>query len=113
MSFLRDVASKDGMQSIVLFSYRELRSIKAKAGKQGTNIPSYLLGDVKSLQFYLKNLQEKGMFSLDGIFDYSSIDESDFRKSVNEPASMLQISSGRDTQTYPIAFMKINFKRLF
>ena len=59
ISVLSEIASKHGAEAIVLLSRDELREIKAKADKKGTNLPRYLLGDVKSLQFCLKNLQEK------------------------------------------------------
>ena len=59
MSVLSDMASKHGIDAIVLLSCEELREIKAKAHKQATNLPHYLIGEMKSLQFYLKNLQKK------------------------------------------------------
>ena len=61
----------------------------------------YLSVEVKSLQFYLKHFQEEGMFSIDGSFDYSSIDESVFRNLISHPTSIHQISSGIDTRPIP------------
>ena len=102
MSVLSDIASKHRTYDIALLSHEELRGIIAKESKQDINLPHYLRGHVKSLQFCLKNLQEKGLFSLDGSFDYSSIDESDFRNFWMDPDCMFQISSGRDTRPVPL-----------
>ena len=79
MSVLRETSSKHGIDAIALLYHEEVLEIIAKARNQGTNIPYYLRGHVKSLQLYLKNLQEKGLFSIDSSFDYSSIDGSNFR----------------------------------
>ena len=84
IKIISDMASKHRIEAIVLLSHEEIRKIlseiKAKASKQGTNSPRCLSSDVRSLQIYLKTLQEKGLFSLDSIFDYSSIYELDFRR---------------------------------
>ena len=98
MKILSDVASKHVTCAIVLLSHEELseilRKIKSKANMQGTNHHFHLSGDVRSLQFYLSNLKEKRMFSLDSSFDYSSIDESDFRNFWKYPDCIVQISNG-------------------
>ena len=77
MEILSEMALKHGIGAIVLLSHEELREIlrevQAKAIDK-TNLCCHLSIKVKQLQFYLKNLQEKGMFSFDGSFDYSSID---------------------------------------
>ena len=52
------MALKHGTCAMALLSHEELREIKDKANKQGTNLRHYLYGDVNSIQFYLKNLQE-------------------------------------------------------
>ena len=94
--------SKHGIGAIVLLSHEELREIlrkvQAKANSKDENLLSCLSIDVKQLQFYLKNLQEKGMFSFDGSFDYSSIDELDFRRFSMDPTSIAHISNGWDTR---------------
>ena len=77
-----------------LLSYEEFREIIAKANKQGTNIPHYLLGNVRLLQLCLKNFQEKGLLSLDGSFNYLSMDGSDFRNFWKYPDCIVQISNG-------------------
>ena len=63
MEMLSETVLKHGIGAIVLLSHEELREIlreiKAKASKKDVNLPVYLTGYVKSLQFYLKNLQEK------------------------------------------------------
>ena len=53
---------------------------------------------VKSLQFHLKHLKEQGLCSIDNSFDYSSIDESTFIKSINHPNIISQISSKVDAR---------------
>ena len=58
---LRDMMLENGIEAIVLLSYEDLRNIKDQADKQGTGLPFYLVTEIKSLQFYLKHLQEKGM----------------------------------------------------
>ena len=80
ISFLSDVAWKYGTCAIALLSYEKLRKVIAKPKNQDTNLPCYLYGYMMSLQFCLKNLQEKLLFSFDSSFYYSSIDESDFRR---------------------------------
>ena len=84
MEILSEMALKHGIGAIVLLSHEELREIlrevQAKASDQGTSLCFYLSGKVNQLQFHLKNLQEKRMFSFDSSFDYSSFDELDFRK---------------------------------
>ena len=84
MEILSEMTLTSGICAIVLLSHEELREIlreiKAKANKQDENLRFNLSGDANQLQFYLKNLQGKGMFSFDGSFDYSSIDELDFRR---------------------------------
>ena len=70
----------------------------------------HLAVEVKSLHFYLKNLQEKGLLSIDSSFDYSSIDESVFRNFVNYPTSTHQISSRIDTITVPSPSRKYIWK---
>ena len=57
------------MCTMVILPYEELLETQAE------NLPFYLIRKIKSLQFYLQNFQEKGLFSLDGSFSYSSIDE--------------------------------------
>ena len=68
MGVLKDATSKHGMDSIALLEHEELRTTYL-------SIPIRLDVEVNSLQFYLKHLQEKGLFSIDGSVDYSSIDE--------------------------------------
>ena len=84
MQILSEIALKHGTGAIVLLSHEELRDvfceIKAKARNQDMNLPFYLSSDVKHLHFYLKNLEENGLLSFDVSFDYSSIDEEDFRR---------------------------------
>ena len=94
ISVLRDATSKHGAHTIDLLCYEEIREIKSMSDKQGTNLPCYLLGDTKSIQFYLKNFQEKEIFSFDGSFDYSSIDKSDFRRFWEHSDFIVQISNG-------------------
>ena len=79
---------KDGEDAVVFLSFEELREIKAQSDNQAKNLPTYLFSEMKLLQFYLKHLQEKGLFSIDGGFDYSSIDESEFRKFNKCPSSI-------------------------
>ena len=86
--------SEHGTEDIALFPYEDIRRI-------GSNLPFYLVAEVKSLQLHLKNLQKEGLYSIDDIFDYSSIDESVFRNFVNYPTSTHQISSRIDTITVP------------
>ena len=102
IEILSEMALKHGIGAIVLLSHEELREIlrevQAKANSKDENLLFYLSIDVKQLQFYLKNLQEKGMFSFDGSFDYSSIDELDFRRFSMDPTSIAHISNGWDTR---------------
>ena len=97
------MALKHGIGAIVLLSHEELmeilREVQAKASNKDTNLLFYLSVDVKQLQFYLKNLQEKGMFSFDGSFDYSSIDELDYRRFSMDPTPY--VSNGWDTRPTP------------
>ena len=51
MRFLRDIASKQGTDSIVIFPSEDLRIT-------GLNLPIRLVVEVKSIQFCLKHLQE-------------------------------------------------------
>ena len=74
--------SKDGTDAMVLLPWKELREM------QHENLCFYHLRKIKSLQFYMKNFQEKGLFSLDGSFDYSTIDDPEFRKFINDPTSI-------------------------
>ena len=53
MSVLSVIASKYGTCTIDLFPYEDFRS-------KGLNLPIRLAVNVKSFQFYLKYLQEKG-----------------------------------------------------
>ena len=80
---------------MVLLPWKELREIKDE------NFCFYSLRKIKSLQFYLKNFQEKGLFSLNGSFDYSTIGELAFRKVINDHTSFHQISSEMDTRPVP------------
>ena len=76
------------------FSCEDLQSI-------GESLHSYLVAEVKLLQFYLKHLQEKGLCSFDGSFYYSSIDDSVFRNVLNYPTILSLISSGIDVGPSP------------
>ena len=84
MSFLRNIDSKHGMGTIALLPCKDLRIT-------GFNLPIRLAVKVKSLQFYLKYLQEEGLFSIDGSFDCLSIDESVFRKIINDLTSIFKL----------------------
>ena len=92
IEILSEMALKHGIGAIVLLSHEELmeilREVQAKASNKDTNLLFYLSVDVKQLQFCLKNLQEKGLFSFDGSLDCSSIDESDFRNFWTHPNRM-------------------------
>ena len=63
IEILREIALKHGIDAIVILSHEELREIlheiQARASEQDTKLCFYLSGDVKQLQFYLNNLQEK------------------------------------------------------
>ena len=63
MSILSEIDSKHGTDTMSLLLYEDLRST-------GLNLPVRLSVKVKSFQFYLKHLKEKGLFSIDGSFDY-------------------------------------------
>ena len=101
MSILRDVMSEDGTDVVVLLSREEFRSTKSQTGKQAANLPSCLANGIKSLQFCLKHLQEKGSHSIDGNFNYSSIDQSDFMNFSCDPATISQMSSGAQIDPRP------------
>ena len=75
-------------------SQEELQSIKVQAHKKATKLTSYLANTIKSLKFYLKHLQEKGSHLIDGNFNYSYIDDSDFMNFRCDPATVSQMSSG-------------------
>ena len=51
MSFLNDLSSKYGIDSIALLSHEDLLSI-------GANLPLFLALEVKSIQLYLRQLQK-------------------------------------------------------
>ena len=74
------------------------------------NLPFCLDVKVKSLQFCLKCFQEKGLLSIDGSFECSSIEELIFRKFINEPTTIYQISSGMDTRPVPLPSRKCSLK---
>ena len=52
MSFLNDLSSKYGIDSIALLSHEDLLSI-------GANLPLFLALEVKSIQLYLRQLQKQ------------------------------------------------------
>ena len=58
------------MDAVVILRCEELREIKDQEGKQAVSLPSYVLSEMKSLQFHLKHLKEAWMLSIDGSFDY-------------------------------------------
>ena len=103
MVVLNDATSKHGMKAMALLEHEELYSTYL-------SVPIRMAVEVNSLQFYLKNFQEKGTFSIDGSFDYSSIDESAFRNYINHPTSILQISSGIDDWPIPLPSRKCSLK---
>ena len=94
MSVLRKIVSKYGLCAIDLFPHGDIR-------RKGLKLPLRLAVEVKSLQFYLKHLKEKGSFSIDGSFNYSSIDDQVFRIFFNYLTSIRQISSGTCTRPIP------------
>ena len=60
---------------LVLLSGKELHEICNRARERQPNMPMiHFFVDVRCLQFYLKNLQEKGFFSFEREFNFSSID---------------------------------------
>ena len=91
---LNDATSKHGMDAIALLKCEELLSTCL-------SVHVRLDVEVNSLQLYLKHFQEKEMFSIDSSFDYYSIDESAFRKFIDCPTSILQISSGACNRPIP------------
>ena len=97
---LKRKLSKYGVEAMVLLSFEELREIKEKLDKQAENLPSCLFSKMKALQFYLKHLHAKYLFSIDGSFDYSSIDESESRKLTT---TLLQFSKLVVTETLELS----------
>ena len=71
MSVLCDTTSEHGTDAIALLSCEDLLSMDA-------NLPFYLVEEVKSLQLYLKRLQEEGFYSIDDI--------STIRPSMSQPS---------------------------
>ena len=69
-----------------------------------------MMSEQQTLQFYLKHFQEEGLLSIDSSFDCLSIDGSVFRKFINNPFSIYQISSGIDTRTFPLTSIKCSLK---
>ena len=94
MSLLSDVELKNEKEAIALFSHEDLRS-------SSLSLTICVAVEVTSLQLYPNHLQEKGMLSIDGSFDYSSIDESVFRNFINDPTAIFQISSEMKTTHIP------------
>ena len=95
MWVLNDMVSMHGMDTIVLWPREDLHI-------RGLILLIHLAVEVKSLQFYLKHLQEKELFLIDVSLDYSSIDESFFRKFINDATAIHQIRSGMETRTVPL-----------
>ena len=103
MTFLSGIDTNHGIDSIVLLTCEDYRSTCL-------SLSIRLAVKVKSLQFYLKCLQEKGMFSINSSFDQSSIYESAFRKFNNYPISIWHIISEMGTQTIPPTSIKFILK---
>ena len=94
MIVLNDIASNHGTDAISILPREDLRSA-------GLRLHIHLVVEVNSLQFYLNNLQDKGLFLVDGSFDNSSMDEPVFRKFIIDPATIHQIISGMGTPPIP------------
>ena len=94
--------SEDETNDAVLLFGEDVRNVKAQAWKQASNLPFYLLKDMKSLHFCLKHLQEKGTCSIDRNFYYSSVHESCCVKFVNHPTIIYKMISGAETDSRPI-----------
>ena len=60
----------------------------------------------------MKHLKEKGMFSIDSSFDYSSIYELEFSKFKNHPIYFCQINSGMDIWPIPSPSRKWSLKEI-
>ena len=94
MGVLNEAGSKHGMDAIALLAHEDFRST-------GLDRPIHLAVEVKSLKLHMKHLKREGLFLIDSSFDYSSIDESFFRKCINNPIYIYQISSGIGTMQTP------------
>ena len=86
---------------LVLLSSEELCKIYLRAEKICSNVSRRLSSNVRSLQFYLKNLQEKGFFSFERDFNFSSINRSELRNFWMDPHDLSKISKGEDTRPIP------------
>ena len=84
---LSGIDLKHGLDAISLLPCEDIHITRE-------NLPFYIVADDKSRQFHLNYFQEKGLYSIDDRFEYSFIDESIFRKFVNNPTSISQIFSG-------------------
>ena len=83
---------------LVMLSREELHKIYLRAEKRHPNMSRRLSSNVRSLQFYLKNLQEKGFFSFERDFNFSSIHGSELRNFWMHPHNLSIISKGVDTR---------------
>ena len=97
---------EDRTDTTALFSREELRHLKSQVDKQAANLPFYLVGDVKSLQFHINHLQEKGLCSINCNFKYSPVDESYLMYFICNPANVSQMSSGKDALPNPLSSRK-------
>ena len=61
----------------------------------------HFLVDVRSLQLYLKNLQEKGFFSFEREFNFSSIDRRDLFNFWAHPTNLVKLQIGEDARPIP------------
>ena len=86
----RELTSANGIDELALLSKKKLHPFTDRKVR-----------DVQSLKFYLKSLQEKGIYLINRKFDCFTIDHEDFSNFVNDPISKDILDSDQDPRLSP------------
>ena len=92
----RELDSIDGIDILITISSDNRRTLHSNLIKKKNSISFFSLMSIKSLQFELKNLQQRGLYEIGANFDYSSMDEDNFLNFTRDPSNWL--SNGSDAR---------------